>query len=195
MSTQIIEANIAVHVVNHGLHVGLVLPAQPFNTLLPELAQRFPEANYYEMGWGDAGFYPSDQQTRSLALRALFASKGAVMHVVAIEQSPQSYFDNDDIATLCINEQQLSQLLSFVADSFKQPRAGELIKREPGRYGNSQFFQATGHYSLMNTCNRWTAEALDQAGMNLPYRFMLTAGSVMRAVHQKGQSCEYVSEW
>ena len=65
-----------------------------------------------------------------------------------------------------------------------------VIKRESGRYGDSQFYQANGRYSMMHTCNRWTAEALDKTGMDLPYRLMLTSGSVMRAARKKGQSCE-----
>ncbi len=190
LPAQIPEANIPIHLVSHGWHVGLVLPAQPFNALLSALAQRFPQANAYELGWGDDGFYQSDQQTRSMALSALFVSKGAVMHVVSIEEAPQVYFDGLEIVTLCLDEQQLKHLLRFVANSFMQPQMGELIKRESGRYGDSQFYQANGRYSMMHTCNRWTAEALDKTGMDLPYRLMLTSGSVMRAARKKGQSCE-----
>ncbi|MDZ4298030.1 MAG: TIGR02117 family protein [Moraxellaceae bacterium] len=188
LDIETISANIPIHVVNHGWHVGLVLPAQYLNDLLPALTQRFSQANYYELGWGDDGFYQSEENTATMAFSALFTSKGAVLHVVSIEESPLAYFDQHEVATFCLDAQQLGQLAQFVADSFML-QDEELIMREPGRYGDSQFYQATGRYTLMHTCNRWTAEALDQASMNLPYRFMLTAGSVMRAVRNKGQSC------
>ncbi|MDP1540407.1 MAG: DUF2459 domain-containing protein [Moraxellaceae bacterium] len=188
MNVERMKADIPIHVINHGWHVGLVLPAQSLNDLLPDLTQRFSQANYYELGWGDDGFYQSEENSASMAFSALFTSKGAVLHVASIEESPLAYFDRHVVATFCLDAQQLSQLAHFVADSFML-QDNELIMREPGRYGDSQFYQATGRYTLMHTCNRWTAEALDQAGMDLPYRFMLTAGSVIRAVRNKGQSC------
>jgi len=189
LNVETMTANIPIHVVSHGWHVGLVLPAQSLNDLLPALTQRFPQAKYYELGWGDDGFYQSEENTASMAFSALFTSKGAVLHVVSVTEPPRVYFDRHEVATFCLDAQQLSQLAQFVANNFMQPQQGELIMREPGRYGDSQFYQATGRYTMMHTCNRWTAEALDQAGMDLPYRFMLTAGSVMRAVRNKGQSC------
>jgi uncharacterized protein (TIGR02117 family) len=188
LSIETISANIPIYVVNHGWHVGLVLPAQSLNDLLPDLTQRFSQANYYELGWGDDGFYQSEENTAAMAFNALFRSKGAVLHVVSIKESPLAYFDQHEVIAFCLDAQQLRQIAQFLANSFMLQNS-ELIMREPGRYGDSQFYQATGRYTLMHTCNRWTAEALDQAGMDLPYRFMLSAGSVMRAVRNKGQSC------
>ncbi|MEJ1366515.1 MAG: DUF2459 domain-containing protein, partial [Candidatus Sedimenticola sp. (ex Thyasira tokunagai)] len=36
-------------------------------------------------------------------------------------------------------------------------------------YGvNDSFFEGTGNYNLIRTCNQWTGEALRQAGISVP---------------------------
>ena len=48
-----------------------------------------------------------------------------------------------------------------------------------GIYGDSQFYEGTGRYSMLNTCNVWTAKGLNSAGFDISPMFNLTAGSVM----------------
>ncbi len=183
------EKKISVQVVSHGWHVGLVLPAQYLNLVLPDLAQRFPSADYYEVGWGDDGFYQSEQQTTAMALNALLASRGAVLHVVSVTGLPTDFFREHDMATFCVDSQQLVAMVNFVADSFVRHADGHLVMREPGRYGDSQFYQARGRYTMAYTCNRWVAQVLHRSGMAVSDRFMLTSGSVMRAVRSNEKSC------
>ena len=60
-----------------------------------------------------------------------------------------------------------------------------MIALGAGIYGDSQFYRGAGEYYLTNTCNKWTAKALQSAGMDISPGFKLTADSVMG----------YIKEW
>ncbi|MDR0212966.1 MAG: TIGR02117 family protein [Comamonas sp.] len=179
-----------IHVVGNGWHAGLLLPAQAINARLPLLRQRFPGASHYEIGWGDVGFYRASKVTAGLALEAMFASRGSVMHVVAVTDVPH-FLKGSDSAALCIDDAAYQRMASLVADSFARS-AGKPVDAGPGIYGNSQFYIATGSYNALNTCNRWTASILEAAGLAISPRISLTASSVLGAAQRSAMRCEVV---
>lgn len=60
------ERGQALYLVDHGLHVGLVVPAGELQRHLPALKDDFPAARLMEVGWGDRAFY-QDEQAASFA--------------------------------------------------------------------------------------------------------------------------------
>jgi uncharacterized protein (TIGR02117 family) len=169
----------AVYVVSHGWHTGLIVPAAPLRHALLDLQTRFGDAAYYEIGWGDKGFYQATEVTAGLTLQAMFWSSGAVMHVVGIRTDPATHFQHSQVTPLCLNAEQLAGLATFITHSFARGNAGELQALKAGIYGDSQFYAASGRYHLLNTCNSWTAKGLSSAGVGNFPAFKLTAGSVM----------------
>nr|WP_186827600.1 TIGR02117 family protein [Comamonas testosteroni] len=181
------KGNVEVHVVGNGWHAGLLLPAQAINARLPTLRQRFPGAGYYEIGWGDVGFYRAKSITAGLAVQAMFASQGSVMHVVGVP-NVQQFLRGSDTASLCISNDAYQRLATMVADSFAR-QGGEPVDAGPGIYGNSQFYIAEGSYSALHTCNRWTAAVLQAAGVSISPRISLTASSVLGAARGSALAC------
>ena len=190
------EVNI--HVIGNGWHAGLLLPATAINARLPALKQRFPDAKYYEIGWGDVGFYRAKAVTAGLAFEAMFASRGSVMHVVGVPDVNQ-FLQGSDSASLCIDDTAYQQMVAQIAASFAQDNDGASkghssavvtpIDAGPGIYGNSQFYIANGSYGALNTCNRWTASALQAAGISTAPRMSLTAHSVLGAARHSARRC------
>ncbi len=176
-------------VVNHGWHTGLIIPANFLNQTIPELKDRFSDAAYYEIGWGDKGFYQAQEITTSLTLQAMFWSEGAVMHVVTIPDSPSKYFAQSEVVGTCLTNEQISSLSSFVSKSFANDNQGHIVRLKQGIYGNSQFYNGEGRYYLLNTCNKWTAKGLQSAGMDISPSLTLTAGSVMSVMRVFRQQC------
>lgn len=166
-------------VVNHGWHTGLVVPAADLNSQLPELATRFGAPAYYEIGWGDQGFYQAQEVSVGLALSALFWSSGTVVHIVAVPESPEASFPGSQTKTLCLAAVQIEQLEKFISTSIVRDQAGHIVTLGSGIYGDSQFYAGVGRYSLANTCNMWTAKGLKSAGFDISPALKLTAGSIM----------------
>lgn len=181
---------IRVFVASHGWHTGLIIPARPLNNLIPELADRFGPVDYYEMGWGDQAFYQARGITLRLALQAIFWSEGAVLHVVAVPLDPRAYFSEGQVLEICIAESELESLNAFLANSFARGPAGRIIALSRGLYRDSQFYAGKGRYSLLNTSNKWTAKALESAGLDISPALMLTAGSVMSYLQSNPRPCD-----
>ena len=49
----------------------------------------------------------------------------------------------------------------------------------PGLDSESHFYPATGHFSLFNTCNSWTARQLATAGLDIDPSAVITAGQLL----------------
>ena len=185
--------SIAVHVVSHGWHTGVVVPAHELNRTIPELAARFGGAPaFYEIGWGDAGFYPAQDITAGMAVRALFWSSGTVLHVSAVPASPKESFPGSQIVSFCVSRGEIDALNRFISASFSRDGRGRLQALARGIYGDSQFYDASGRYSAVNTCNTWTAKGLLGAGFEPDPAWMPTARGVMRHLerHAAGHRCE-----
>ncbi|EJY6204560.1 TIGR02117 family protein [Escherichia coli] len=171
-----------IYIISHGWHTGIVVPAAIVNRVLPQLDARFAQPKWYEIGWGDKGFYQAQEITSRLTLQAMFWSTGAVMHVVAFSAPPERYFPGSEVKPLTINNGQLATLMLFIGRSFSRSEAGNVIPLKKGIYGDSQFYAANGRYGILNTCNKWTAKGLQSAGIEIEPALKLTAGSVISAM-------------
>jgi uncharacterized protein (TIGR02117 family) len=158
------------------------------NADLPFLSDRFaPRPPYYEFGWGDKGFYQSQEITTGLTLRAMFWSSGSVVHVVAVPTFPSDYFPNSEIIPVSLSDNEYRDLRRFIKSSFAYDMRGAPMPLQHGIYGDSQFYEGSGTYYMFNTCNKWTAKGLKSAGMDISTPFKLTAGSVMGYLRDKAK--------
>ncbi|NQZ07907.1 MAG: DUF2459 domain-containing protein [Algicola sp.] len=173
-----------IFVVNHGWHTGLVIPGNVLGNKLEVISPYFDSPPYYELGWGDAGFYQAEDITASLAVKALLWPSDSVMHVVALPMDPVSYFAGSEVVALTLSSGGLNRLTSHIAASFKYGVNGRLEKMRPGLYGQSLFFVGAGTYHGFNTCNTWTADVLASGGVPIDDWLSLTAGSVMVQARQ-----------
>ncbi len=175
---------VRIWVVSHGWHTGIVVPRAH---ALPALAGEFPDAAYLEIGWGDEGFYTAPDQDigPALALEAAFASRGAVLHVVALPVEPARYFMASEVAPLRLSAAGLRAMLAAIDADFVRDAQGAAQPLGRGLYGDSRFFRAHGRFGLWRTCNTWTAERLRAGGC--PVGGALTAASVMAQVRQRCQ--------
>lgn len=178
-----------IHVVSHGWHTGLVVPASDLHQSIPALAERFGHPAYYEIGWGDKGFYQAKEITTGLTLQAMFWSTGAIVHIVAVPNSPHESFPRSQIMDTCVSEAELASLMTFISNSLFHDEAGQIVSIAPGIYGDAQFYEGTGRYHILNTCNIWTAKGLSSAGHDLSPTFKLTAGSVMDDLANHRREC------
>lgn len=178
---QTCQGNHEIYLLNHGWHTGLAIKAADLNHVIPALSQRFPDSLYYEIGWGDTGFYQANEITTELTLRAMFWSGGSVLHIVGLTENPKIYFSNSEVKVIKSDHPGYENMLSFIKASFQTDRNGQTIPEKAGIYGDSQFYTAVGRYQLFNTCNKWTAKALNSGGYSISPTFRLTSSSVMGA--------------
>jgi uncharacterized protein (TIGR02117 family) len=171
-------------VVQHGWHTGIVVPQSldrpPFQSLQPH----FSESPYYEFGWGDRDYYMGRETGPWGALKAGLWPTASVMHIVAMPQPPHLQFADADQEELLISYAGYLRLLQYFSAHFTFDDQGRVIALQPGLYGNSLFFEAQGRFHLARTCNTWTAQALNAAGVPMRTFMTVTAGSVLNQVRK-----------
>lgn len=171
-----------VYMVSHGWHTGVVVAADNLGPELAFLERYFNNAQWYEFGWGDREFYPAEQTTTGMMLRAALWPTDAVMHVVALPRNPAVYFANSRVIGLQLGDADHAKLTGSVAEYFKHDEHGGVMMIGEGLYGDSRFFEAEGRFHIFNTCNTWTAKMLRRADVPVRTFMTLRAESVMNQV-------------
>lgn len=166
------RADITIYLKSNGVHTDIIVPVKTQlkdwskTILFKNTRSGDSSVNYVAFGWGDKGFYletPTLADVKiSTAFKAAFWLSSAAIHTTFYKQL------NDDkkCIQLKIDSVQYSRLIHFIEDSFLLNENGSLIPiGEHVRYGNyDAFYDATGSYSLLHTCNTWTNNALKACG-------------------------------
>ena len=173
-------ANKSVYFVNNGWHTGIAVRKTDVPPSWP--AKDFGTADFLEVGWGNNRFYRAQKTNAAMALRAAFPSESAIQ-VVGIKGSPKSFFRDSEVLGVRISAEGLQRLCQFVGDTFQRDARGDCIYLGLGVSGpSSRFYGAVGQYHLTNTCNVWTARAMEAAGV--PVRPAMTADGLARQVRK-----------
>lgn len=170
-------------VFSHGYHTGLSLPSSALRPYLPELCEGLTD-EWLEFGWGDEGFYRSEEITAKLVFSALCYPTPGVVHVVTIDQPLHRQYDYSPIRLLRMDEEETAKVGQFIAETFRRNEHGHLIDLGPGRYGRSNFYRAVQSYYFPRSCNAWTAKGLRQAGHPV---HAVTAPGVMRQLPERSR--------
>jgi uncharacterized protein (TIGR02117 family) len=174
------EPSFEVVVVNNHWHTGLVLSRDMLSPQLRSLMPNESDAGFVEIGWGDDGFYRSEKVTSGLAIRAVFFSRGSVIHAVAVPTSPDTYYAGYDVRLhrLSVSRAGLDRLNTFLERAFKTCEAGRSVRLQKGLAERSSFYQAEGRYAGWHTCNHWTADAIRTTGFPITPMYAFFANNV-----------------
>jgi uncharacterized protein (TIGR02117 family) len=140
-----------------------------------------------EVGWGDRDAYLADRITPRLALRAAFASRGSVLLVTGFDEPIAERYRGIDAVELRVSGEGLAALVRFIESSLARDADGRLVRLEAGWTASSAFYLARGQFHLLNTCNAWTARALQATGLPLRPGLTLTAYHLMEQVVPLGR--------
>jgi uncharacterized protein (TIGR02117 family) len=176
-----------IYVVSHGWHTGIVVKGGEIPELLLPEKNEYPNSTYIEVGWGDADFYMNPDAGISQALNAALSSDSSVMHVVWFSNAVEKYFPADEVVELTLRDKEFELLCVFLHRAFARDGTGKASALRHGYYPQSKFYRSLEQYHLLNTCNVWTAKALQSAGFSLMPIFFTTAESIMDEVRKHGK--------
>jgi uncharacterized protein (TIGR02117 family) len=167
-----------IYVAGDATHVNLIVPVQNSaydwrSFLNPQQIGRDlqDDYRYLQMGWGDRKWYigtPSwDQMNYSDIVRVLFSpGNRSVMHLQGFLTLPSD--PNVTLRCVGVDRSEYFNFVKFVKASFQHDANGKPIHLKFGTADNSGFYEATGYYSVLKTCNTWSAEALDSVHVPTP---------------------------
>jgi len=171
--------SVSVYVVSNGWHTGIVLERTEVSAVaIPEIAD-FPEARYFEFGWGDAAYYPAPQNRLGVGARALLTPTPAVVHLAGLPAHPRRVFPQAETVEVSLSPRGLRALLDYLGGAFDRNGGERVEPSAPGLYRFSRFYPGTGRFHLFNTCNTWTARGLAEAGLPVTVAGILRAEDLM----------------
>jgi uncharacterized protein (TIGR02117 family) len=167
---------VTVHVVSHGWHSGIVVPAALAEAHDWPARREFPQARYFEVGWGDRAYYQAVDPGWWMGLRALLWPSPGVLHVVALHEPPQTAFPGAPVHVLNLPHEGAQHLAASIAASHERGADGAPLAFGPALYGQGRFYASVERFHLFATCNVWVARRLREAGLDLWPAFALTSG-------------------
>jgi uncharacterized protein (TIGR02117 family) len=173
------ETGVRIYFRPRALHTDLILPV---DTEIIDWRKHFRESDFpaiqpgfthLAMGWGERHFYLetptwSDLTAANTASALLWPTRAA-MHVEAttVQSLPE------DCQSVVLTREAYQRLTVYILDSFEPGDGGRWTHiPDSGYHGNDTFYEAVGSYHLFNTCNTWTGNALQTAG--IPVGWYLT---------------------
>jgi len=157
--------------ISTAIHADIILPIETetvdWRTVFPpeHFSANVSKATHVAIGWGDQGFYihtPTwNDLEASTAANAMFWPSDSCVHVAAI--APQSF--PTDAQKVRISAEEYSHLVSFIKSSLALSAEGKAVPLPGGYTSHDAFFESTGSYHCLNTCNCWTGRAMQSAGI------------------------------
>ncbi|MCY0977683.1 TIGR02117 family protein [Chryseobacterium wangxinyae] len=166
------KKEIPIYIYTNGVHTDIVMPVKndlyDWSSKIPfaNTKSKKTDYNYVGIGWGDKGFYldtPTWADLKfSTAFNAAFWLSESAMHCSYYKTMTEA----DDCKKIMISRNQYKDLVKFVDAKFDRDQNGNfiLIPTNAVYSDNDAFYDATGRYSFLNTCNTWTNDALKSAG-------------------------------
>lgn len=176
----------AIHIVGHGWHTGLAIARADLSEGFPALTD-FAAAEHLEFGWGDAAFYPAQQVSVWLGVRALLWPTPSVLHVTALGSDVAASFPESTVVRIALSADGLQRLREFIRAEFELDPQGRPVMVAPGLYGDSRFYRARGKFHFPRTCNWWIARALVAGGIPIEPATAITAGALLSQAARHGQ--------
>jgi uncharacterized protein (TIGR02117 family) len=166
---------IMIFVRTNGVHTWIVMPKTnrymdwaPYAPGAHLRDPRWGNGNYVAIGYGNRDFYLNTPTWGDLSVRtaaaALFGRGTTLLHVEH-DHNPHPEIWQRPIRVTPV---QYRRLTAFIRGRFRLDGQGRTIPVLGRGYGpNDMFYEASGGYSFVLTCNEWTGRALRTAGIRM----------------------------
>jgi len=173
---------------SNGWHAGVYLPAAAFPKDGP-IRQRFPDAAWFAIGWGDARAYRDNAALRHW-LSAGLRPTASTLHVAGLTRDPRQAYAQD-WTNVALSQDGARRLAAALEAELVRGADGGAVVLGPGLDPRgSRFLAGRSKYHAFNTCNVWMARALNAAGANTGWPAgRLLPGGLMRALENGATTC------
>ena len=160
-------------------HTDFAIPLQlaqsdAFGPITKQLPRNADDDYFVLMGWGDHRFFtevPTLSKLRpGLALGALTGQHDTALRVQLISKTHMPYY----CQTLALDQEGQYSIAQHIRDSVAEPT----IPLQGDPFG-ATYLKSDKRYGIFHTCNDWTSDALQKAGLptarwNAPFAFSVT---------------------
>jgi len=170
-----------VYVIDRGWHTDIGVATRDVRGPLTAVERDFPGARYLAFGFGDRAYLLSPDRSLLQMLEALWPGPGAML-VTALRATPAEAFGASNVVALGVSAAGIERLVDFIWQDMDRTEAGAPLRIADGPYPGSAYYASVRRYDAIFTCNTWTAEALEVAGLQVGTYGVQLAGQVMDMV-------------
>ncbi|MFT3793154.1 TIGR02117 family protein [Flavobacterium sp.] len=162
--------DIAIYIKSNGVHTDIVVPVvneiKDWRSEIPfeHTASRDTTFHYVGFGWGDKGFYLHTPEWSDLkvstACNAMFYLGTSAMHTTFFHQLAE----NERCVKVNISNAEYERLVAYIGQGFSKNSTRPIVIPNAYYGKNDSFYEGSGRYSLLYTCNSWANNALKTAG-------------------------------
>jgi uncharacterized protein (TIGR02117 family) len=166
------KEGVDIFVESNGVHVSLIVPMSAAGDDLSDLIrpEHLFDSNLYGthamIGWGHGAVYKNARTWGDVKsgdiVSAIFGSDDTTLHIYhLVNPQPASYRKR-----LRVSPAQYRLIIKQIRSAFRLDQNRQSIAHYA--YGpNNLFYDSSGHYSAVHTCNNWTGEVLKNAGVKI----------------------------
>ncbi len=177
-----------VYLMKHGWHTDLAIPSAELRGNMTIFQRIFPGVKILVFGFGKRTFMTAPVHTSGELLIGPFPGEGLLL-VTALRAPPDVAYPNGILATLNLPPDGPKNLSNFLWKTLKTDH-GTPIELRPGFYAGSIFYRTETRYAGSRTCNTWTADALQAAGLNInPAGDIFSWQTMSAAEHIASRTC------
>lgn len=170
------------YVLDNGWHTEIGVPVDTLSTSLAALVNAKPDIRYVVFGWGQRNYYMAGHPGLDDLIGAAFPSRSVVLVIPLAKPPTKSFTSGVESFALPVSRDGLDRLSEFIADSIARNSRHRPNRLGEGPDPGSSFYASTETYSLAQTCNTWTAEALRVAGLPVSASGVIFAHQVIDQV-------------
>ncbi|WP_322965826.1 TIGR02117 family protein [Sphingomonas fuzhouensis] len=161
---------VTIFVESSAIHTAIIVPKQAAGVDWREWAPpqdlrdpRYAGFPFLAIGWGEAGFFRETPRWRDVKPGTiLHAALGSDRTLIHVDHLPLPRANGGNVRMIRLSPQAYRRLVAFIESSWR--RGGP---HYPGYDVYDAFYEATGRYSAVHTCNSWTGDALAAAGVRM----------------------------
>lgn len=175
---------IEIYVSSNGVHTDFVLPAHnevcDWNSDLPlsDFNGTDTTWSHIAFGWGNKDFYVNtptwNDLTFTTAFKAAFGIGPAAMHVTRYRNAPAV---SANCKRFVVSKAQYKNLVHYLQNHLHKSSGSAELINHPGYGYHDRFYESAGRYSMLTTCNEWTGNGMEAAGLPAgvwtPLEFMI----------------------
>jgi hypothetical protein len=167
-----------IYVIAGGWHTELALPVSTISAPLATLEPGFGNARYLVFGWGARDYYMARDPDSRICCGRSFRDR---------QSSLSSRCKSRRRRLSALPTSLPSRYRGVARNAFRNSFGNTLAKDAEGvsqrvgtgPYPGSVFYASTGTFDLAHTCNTWTAEALQAAGLPVSSAGIVYAGQLL----------------
>lgn len=163
------QQGVTIWVESNGVHTGIVMPKVAAGVDWRGLARpehladpRYGRYDHVSFGWGERAFYLETPTWADVKARTVLAAAiGSSRTLVHVDHLPRPRA-GADVRQVVLRPDEYRRLAGHIA-AYVVPGGA----RFRGYGGRDAFYESTGRYSAIATCNAWTGRALREAGVRV----------------------------